>query len=128
MNNDAESNFKRKMHSYLEKQANILNYIISANLMSKINETNMDGNTILHWACTYDLINIAAYYISNGADVNIYNNNGCTPLHLASANGHLIIIDLLENAGANKNAIDNEGRIPLQCFMEYTIGNFTYGI
>ena len=68
------------------------------------------------------MIIIAKYLIDNGANINVYNKKGQTPLHLACFYGHLIIIDLLESNGADKNAIDNKGYIPLQYFMLYSIG------
>jgi len=122
MNMQVEYNFAYKIQSYRQHQSKLLNYLISMNILNEINGINNDGNTILHWASTYDLLDIAKYLIDNGANINVYNKKGQTPLHLACFYGHLIIIDLLESNGADKNAEDNKGYIPLQYFMLYSIG------
>ena len=40
-------------------------------------------------------------------------DEGRTPLHHASSNGFVVVVELLLRAGANKNELDNNGRTPL---------------
>lgn len=47
-----------------------------------------------------------------GADINIVDAKGWTPLHDAVIQGHTAIVKLLIAAGANVNAQDNEERTP----------------
>ena len=48
-----------------------------------------------------------------GADVNIPNNNGNTPLMIATRNGHTEIARMLIDRGADVNIPDNNGNTPL---------------
>lgn len=63
--------------------------------------------------------------IAEGADVNIRNRAGGTPLHLAAQRGrapHREVAELLIRAGADVNARDNDGKTPLALTLE---GNHT---
>ena len=51
--------------------------------------------------------------IKAGADINAQDNEGNTPLHLASEYGHTGIVDLLINAGANVNSLGEFDYTPL---------------
>ena len=46
-------------------------------------------------------------------DVNIANDFGTSPLHLAAANGHVGCLSLLLAAGAQANAVESDGSTPL---------------
>src|SRR3972149_140114 len=51
--------------------------------------------------------------IKNGANVNQADNDGTTPLYIASRYGHVEVISLLLNNGANVNQVDNVRFSPL---------------
>ena len=55
----------------------------------------------------YELLKI------NGADINISNKEGSTPLHIASKNGNLSICHLLIRDRAAIDALDRCGHTPL---------------
>lgn len=61
----------------------------------------------------YDSKGIAELLISNGADVNVRDNNGETPLHSASRYSNKNLAELLIKEGSSVNARDNKGRTPL---------------
>ena len=48
-----------------------------------------------------------------GAEINVKNNRGWTPLHWAANNGHATIVEYLLTKGAEINVKDNRGRTPL---------------
>jgi len=56
--------------------------------------------------------------IEEGANIETKDNNGCTPLHHASCNGHKDIVKLLLKTGANVKSINNYDQIPLD-YAEY---------
>jgi len=52
-------------------------------------------------------------FLATGADVNVKDKRGFTPLHWASISGHKEAVELLINNGANVNAIKGGGGTPL---------------
>ena len=65
---------------------------------------------------SYDFGNISRSrrLIKAGADVNVINKYGVTPMFIASQNGYLEIVDLLLEAGADVNTAHKEsGLTPL---------------
>jgi ankyrin repeat protein len=59
-------------------------------------------------------VEIVEMLLGAGADVNVANRFGTTPLHQATSYGRLEIVALLIAAGANIEAKDEHGRTPLQ--------------
>jgi len=56
--------------------------------------------------------------LSSGANINIADNNGSTPLYIASKKGHINIVETLLSSGANINLADKEGKTALQIAKE----------
>ena len=51
--------------------------------------------------------------ISQGLEINAPDNEGVSPLHLASERGNIMVVKSLVEHGANIQAVDNLGRLPL---------------
>jgi len=51
--------------------------------------------------------------IDSGADVNVTNTNGVTPLYVALHKGHTEVVKLLLAANADVNAASKKGKTPL---------------
>lgn len=73
-------------------------------------EGNRDGSTPLHWCC-YTGSEIAFNYIINYfKTLDIQDQDGLTPLHLAVVAENTNLIKKLLHKGVNKNIRDNKGR------------------
>lgn len=51
--------------------------------------------------------------VTNGCDVNSTSYDGRSPLAVAAAEGHILVVEYLIFAGANLNSVDRWGRTPL---------------
>src|SRR5262245_6072113 len=60
---------------------------------AKIDETQVDGASALHWAVYHANLDLADLLIRSGAKVDVINRNGISPLYLASLYGHAPMID-----------------------------------
>ena len=53
---------------------------------------------------------VCRVFIDAGADIETKNEDGCSPLHLASRSGALEVVKMLVRAGAGVNVTDDDGR------------------
>ena len=67
-----------------------------------------DDFTALHWACQEDFPDVVKVLIDAGADIEVKDDNGCSPLLLASKDGSLATVRMLVKAGADVSGTDNE--------------------
>ena len=74
-----------------------------------INAAQPDGMSALFWAVYYEQEDIVRLLLDAGADTNISNRYGLTPLIQSSINGNGELISLLIDAGANPNATTLQG-------------------
>lgn len=78
------------------------------------NIKNGNEETVLHWASTFEQLESVKLLIDYGADIDIVDNEGNTPLLLASLSSFLHnnmqIIDYLISEGADIKKTNNEGR------------------
>jgi len=80
---------------------------------SLIKAVDNEGKIALHWAAASGNDDIAAFLITNRADVMAKDKHGVTPLHAAAIAGDTVIIKLLLAHGANVNARADNGFTPL---------------
>ncbi len=74
-----------------------------------INQKNLGGATALHLACREGYFDIAKILIDSGADVNIADNEGWTPLMRASLVANPKIVELLISRDAQASALNSVG-------------------
>jgi ankyrin repeat protein len=82
---------------------------------SNVNDQDAAGNAAIHGAVFGGHINIVKYLVDTaGADLQITNKLGCTPLWLAAGYNHVDILDyLLQQQNCNARTCNNTGDSPL---------------
>jgi ankyrin repeat protein len=83
-----------------------------------INQKYIGGQTLVHTAVKAKRLTNIIYLISEGADVNIVDIQGCTPLHRACEIGDIDAIKLLLVFGADLDIASNLGKKPFDLLPE----------
>lgn len=85
-------------------------------LDAKLDEVDREGTTALGWCCaqpqTPPVLACMREMIEAGADPNIADARGQTPLHHATVNNSLDFMKLLLNMGADQSMVDEAGNWP----------------
>ena len=75
-------------------------------------DTEATRNSPLHWAATFGTPEVVRVLVENwGADVNVVNANGETPLHESVSRGQAEISNILLLNGADMNIQANQGYV-----------------
>lgn len=81
---------------------------------ARIDWTNENGQTSLHYAASRNRLEIAQILIDNGCDVNVHDNLGSTPLHRCASRGWTEMVKLLlSTSGIQVDPYDNFKNTPL---------------
>lgn len=75
-----------------------------------LNETDFEGNTLLHLAAKNGLAKLVTVLLENEMSMEDFNNNGDTPLHLAAWQGHENIIQICKEHNVNLDVSNNVTR------------------
>jgi len=80
-------------------KAGLLSYVqqLVEELGADVTGTDINGDTLLHYAASFGYIDIVKYLIAMGIDVNTKGMYGDTSLHCAIMNGHIDIVHYLIN-------------------------------
>ena len=70
------------------------------------------NDTALHWASSFNSIEVARLLLASGIDVDAVNSEEQTPLHIACKGMHVQVIQLLLSEGASLKSLDILGRTP----------------
>lgn len=71
------------------------------------------GFTVLSFAAEYGDLRIVEYLVQKGADRNVINCDGTTPLHIAAKHNHKDVVEFLVNLEGCVDGRDNNNRTPL---------------
>lgn len=80
---------------------------------SKLNATDGDHYTALHWACMRAQWDVAWYLIEKGADLNVIGGDGGTPLNWVVHHDNVEIVKLMLEKGAKLNIRNKWGMTEL---------------
>jgi len=80
---------------------------------SKLNATDEDNYTALHWACMRTRWDVAEYLIEQGADLNVVGGDGGTPINWCVHHDNVEIIKLMIEKGAKLNIRNQWGMTEL---------------
>lgn len=112
--NGADANYKNNdnfnsLHlAVLKKDVGITKMLLKH--IKNINAKTVRGSTALHYACNFQLFDIAVILIENGADPNIYENEyDFTPIFYAVVQNNIPISKFLVDQGINPNFQDYNG-------------------
>ena len=102
----AQSNNHAKSYAQQELQHIVIGAleIIDLDVKPKradLNTRGPGGQSLLHSAAFLDLYRLVASLLARGANVDVRDNNGLTPLHMASLQGNAMVIRKLRSSGSD---------------------------
>lgn len=79
-----------------------------------VNAANCSNETAMYLAASWGDIKAIELLASNGADIDLPGDLGCTPLYYAVSNGHVDAVNLLLKLGAKPNSKNELNFTPYQ--------------
>lgn len=76
---------------------------------------DIEGRSLLHWACDRGHYDVVRYLIENNCNVNAQDMDQLTPLHYASLCGYKNIVEILLENGGDVSIEDEGGDTPIDC-------------
>jgi hypothetical protein len=103
-------------HVYLFEQiatgnSAVIDDLVSSGIPADLADDSSTADTTLHWAISFNNIDVARTLLNLGVPVDISNNQGKTCLHLACEASNALLIELLLNWGADVSLEDDSGKI-----------------
>ncbi|WP_419420486.1 ankyrin repeat domain-containing protein [Legionella sp. D16C41] len=97
----------------------LIKYFVEIKTAAALNLTATEyKSTLLHLETHNGYLEVVQGLIQSGADVNVQDCNGITPLFIAAFRNHLVIVKHLIEAGANLNLVSINGATPLYVAAE----------
>lgn len=85
-----------------------------------------DGSTALMLACVGQHVSVARSLLENGADPNIPDSKGCSPMHIAAMQGSLDLMEALKERGALVQAVDKQGNTTMHFCVHAHVLEYLY--
>ncbi|KAI9896675.1 hypothetical protein N3K66_008847 [Trichothecium roseum] len=122
------------MKAVNQPETGIAEALLSAGQPAEIDKRGPQQRTALHIAANHGMSNMVPLLLEKGADALAADSDGCIPLHLASAEGHVDVLNcLLSNLGKEQiERTDNDGHTAImkacqagsRAVMETLLKNF----
>eukprot|EP00118_Oscarella_pearsei_P021922 m.249626 g.249626 ORF g.249626 m.249626 type:complete len:1164 (+) comp40306_c0_seq20:82-3573(+) len=120
---EAEDSFGDKP---LSRCTNAESVGVFVKLGTDVNHRNKEGKTALHaFAADPTLEEVTRELLKYGADPDAADQDGCTPVHVASRRNNSSALTALSEAGADINATDKEGNTPLLVALDRKFENIS---
>ena len=119
---NAEDNYDEQasLHAIWQNHEDILELLIAHG--ADVNEADRYGWSLLHYTAGKEgsggSTTMTRMLLDKGANPNVVERSGLTPLHLAAGKGKRTRVELLINHGANVNIRDRDGKTPLSLAKE----------
>lgn len=94
-----------------------------ASIGDVINQRNEEDETLLHKAATHDDAKLVHLLLQRGADPNVRDMNGWTPLTVAAKSGSLCVVDELLQAGADPRTMNDDRTIALHYLSAHSFAD-----
>ncbi len=79
----------------------------------------VNGISFIHYAAALGKDAVLSYIVEQGADVNVIDMLGRTPLHFAATQNKITVLYVLLNAGAVVDVVDQNGETPMDVAKKY---------
>lgn len=114
----ANDTTKETFHVYMFEQiamghATSIDLLMKSGIPANLTDDSPLKDSGLHWAASFGSYDVAVALLLNGADVNLKNSSGQTPLHVACKSYKKRVIELFLSEGAQSYAKDNGEKTPL---------------
>ena len=80
-----------------------------------VNCSDLQGQTVLHLACSAGHLEMVNFLLERGANVDAVDDDGWTPIFYAITEDYLKIVSVLIKYDCDVNVIDKQGYSPLLC-------------
>jgi len=90
----------------------------SIEILNQLIDLNFGFNSFINEASCFHHLHLIEFMNKNGANIDLKNKKGFSPLHYAAQYGHLSVIEYLVKNGANINLRNNRFMTPLQIASE----------
>ena len=103
----------------VDLEASLLNCLTTIDLDDSLNQPRLNkrrpsGHSMLHYSASLGFYRLAAALLARGANPDLRDNNGMSPMHMASLNNHPNIIRKLRSAGGDPTLRSLRGYTPFE--------------
>ncbi|EGG21064.1 hypothetical protein DFA_00937 [Cavenderia fasciculata] len=117
---EEEELYNQIIHGDTETVRQFIEQKISEGKVFDFNKKDIDGFTVMHYACAYKWNGLVEYFIGCGADPNPQDSDGWTPLHWAIKADNMGAIHILLDNAADQSVPNYDRIYPVE--MAYNSG------